>query len=268
MILAPLSEATLLGQFAPSPSITGRVEDSQGRPLVGVSIRLLPRPPLTVAVGSPEVQSSPAGAYRFDSLTPGPYELCAAAPAIGYLDTCVWSTIAPGDRAITVGAGQQRVLPAIRLSPGVRLRLEVLDVNGVLERDESPQTGESGPNPDQSVVANTQVAKTTFNAIAELINSHCGGGVRGFVPNICNALFMLGETSAWKPDPATHFNCDGSPKNAPLGTSQAFNQSALPARASGSVYRYWVDGANPPPGGGPACYGLPHHVSQVALPSP
>ncbi|MFN7925137.1 MAG: fibronectin type III domain-containing protein [Bryobacteraceae bacterium] len=129
------------------------------------------------------------------------------------------------------------------------------------------QTNEAGgaiaPAATQSIAASRAEAAATFNAVGSLIASFCPGGWRGSVPNVCNALFMLGETSAWKPNASTSLNCDGSPANTPFGTAQGFNQSTLAGRPAGSVYRFWLDGVN-----GPLCYELPHPVSQVVLPTP
>lgn len=162
---------TLLGQ---STAITGRVEDGQGRPLSGVSVRLLPRPPLTVTAGSPQTQSGPGGLFRLEGLAPGPYEVCAAAPAMGYLDTCAWSTVPPAERAVSITGGQQRAIPAIRMASGVRLKLNVLDVNGVLERDE--------PTPYQRLLVTLGVPGAGFTFLPLTARANGQRGYEMLVP--------------------------------------------------------------------------------------
>ena len=118
------------------------------------------------------------------------------------------------------------------------------------------------PDPNQYTETSKWHAIKMFNGIRALIDSFCPGGWREYyVPSLCHALFMLGETAAFKPNPTDPgSNCDGSPFNTPFSTAQGFNESSLAGRADVAVFRPWLDGWRP-------CWELPHPVNQVLIPS-
>jgi hypothetical protein len=157
--------ASLWGQA----TIAGRVEDREGKPLAGIAVTLLPRPPLTVAAGTPAGQSAGDGSFRLSGLAAGPYQICAAAPRLDYPDTCAWSAAGPGGGLVTVAAGQQLTVPAIRMAKGVRVRVNFADPSGLLERDE-PR-----PNARLQVKIGVPGVGFTFLPVVEK-----GGAQRGY----------------------------------------------------------------------------------------
>lgn len=121
---------------------------------------------------------------------------------------------------------------------------------------------------DQNVQATE--ARLTFSGIKSFLDSFCPSGWRHNSPELCAALFMLGETGLFRPwpDSGSWWNCEGVPRVVPAATVQGLNNSTLSGRtltggAAGVVFRPWI---NVPAGG---CYNeFPATLQPTFVPSP
>lgn len=125
----------------PTATVTGRVESGAAAvPLA--TVMLLPRPP---AAGSPpnfpnfvgRVQTNSGGVFTFSAVPLGNYEICASYPSADFLDTCAWAA-KPSDRVqVAVTSGQRVSVPTIRLTKGVRIKVNIADPTGALAKNET-----------------------------------------------------------------------------------------------------------------------------------
>jgi len=124
---------------------------------------------------------------------------------------------------------------------------------------------------------NTQAgeAQLMFTGIDSFLDSFCPSGWRHNSPELCSALFMLGETGLYKPWPSSgsSWNCDqGVPRVVPAATVQGFNDSALSGRtlaggAAGVVFRPWTN-APEAVSSSAFCYTLPEVLQPTLDPTP
>jgi len=98
--------------------------------------------------------------------------------------------------------------------------------------------------------------QTTMDAAKIFLDSFCPTGLRANSPQLCGALFMLGETDMFQalpflqeyPSRSQQFweqTCVNSPVVVPCGTVDGFNLSTLKTHIGGVVIRPWLSATNP-----------------------
>jgi hypothetical protein len=172
---------------------------------------------------------------------------------------CNGSLPPPYNKSITDGAQE----PMSWSEPGI------LDIHTTMCLE-----GASGCESTQSTAATE--ATVTFSDIETFLNTFCPSGWRHNSTQLCGALFMLGETDVYQPQPNPYqsVNCVGSPVNVPAGNVQGFNASTLAGRTyngsqPGVVFRPWTSPLwNALDSNSQVCFGFPQALQPTLVPTP
>lgn len=154
LAICPLIGGLLCAQTG---QITVAVTDEQGVPVQGAEVFLLARPaplpnpgpgttrqpaPGTIVQlagtqrrsGHSRGQTDSLGAFKFSSLEPGYYSLCARVSGRSLADSCTWDLSPP----IVSSGGAPSTTAVIRLKPSRALRIRINDAAGLLAGERFP----------------------------------------------------------------------------------------------------------------------------------
>jgi hypothetical protein len=125
VIILALGSSVLWAQSISPGSIQGTVTDTQNKPIVGATVRIIRTFTLNEAVVpySQSVKTASNGSFLAQGLPPGSYSYCAQMPGDGYVDGCHWGPPLP---VVKLSAGQT-LGAALRLDTGSILKVRVLD---------------------------------------------------------------------------------------------------------------------------------------------